>query len=1007
MATSGSNQPNDENNQQAIADDGPPKTAKQLAKEAEKAEKLRKFEEKQRKVQETQRAQAIAEQQKKDKESAKNGGKKKAVPREVTEYTSSTNPGEKKDIHCELPKAYSPKYVEAAWYTWWEKEGFFRPEYYDQHPPSNASIPRKSFTMVIPPPNVTGYLHLGHAIMCTIEDTLSRWHRMCGDTVLWVPGCDHAGIATQVVVEKKLMREQHLTRHDLGRERFLDEVWKWKNDKGDHIYEQIKALGSSCDWSRKVFTMDKDMSFAVEEAFIRMHEKKIIYRSTRLVNWSCTLKSAISDIEVEKTELKGRTLLRVAGYDEPVEFGVLTYFAYPVENSKEEIVVATTRLETMLGDTAVVVHPDDERYKHLHGKYVQHPFLPRRLPILTDTMVDPSFGSGAVKVTPAHDPNDFECGRRLSLEFITCIDDDGLMSSECGPYAGKPRFHARRQLLHDLKERGLYRDTKENEMIIPICSRSKDIIEPLLKPQWYVNCKTMAQRSIDAVRSKELKILPTMFEPVWYRWLEDIRDWCISRQLWWGHRIPSYFIKSDDIPPGNNIDDQYWVSAHSYDEALEKAAQRFNVSKEKIRLEQDEDVLDTWFSSGLFPFSSFGWPMETDDLKRFFPTTLLETGHDILFFWVARMVMMSLELTDRLPFTEIYLHAIIRDAHGRKMSKSLGNVIDPLDVIHGISLEKLQEQLKASNLDAKEYERARQGQKDDYRDGIPECGTDALRFAFCAYANQGRDINLDVLRVEGYRRFCNKLWNAIQFAMSKNLNINDPNCFEPPEQFKLTGIEKPCDLWILSRLSNAIEQCEIGFNTYTFPQVTTAIYNFWLYELCDVYIEYVKKDLYAKEPDLKRQTTIKLILHTCLDNGLRLMAPIMPFVSEELYQRLPKPNKGLNSPPSLCVTPYPQSSEFNQYRNEKIEKSVETIYDAINKIRSYRSLQKIVSKEKDNLYIRASPSMSLLFTEYADLIDPLAKIDNIQLLKDDLTAEQDEYISIATTSDYTLYFKSK
>ncbi|CAF4967265.1 unnamed protein product, partial [Rotaria sp. Silwood1] len=420
-----------------------------------------------------------------------------------------------------------------------------------------------------------------------------------------------------------------------------------------------------------------------------------------------------------------------------------------------------------------------------------------------------------------------------------------------------------------------------------------------------------------------------------------------------------------------------------------------------------EDVLDTWFSSGLFPFSSFGWPMETDDLKRFFPTTLLETGHDILFFWVARMVMMSLELTDRLPFTEIYLHAIIRDAHGRKMSKSLGNVIDPLDVIHGISLEKLQEQLKASNLDAKEYERARQGQKDDYPNGIPECGTDALRFAFCAYANQGRDINLDVLRVEGYRRFCNKLWNAIQFAMSKNLNINDPNCFEPPEQFKLTGIEKPCDLWILSRLSNAIEQCEIGFNTYTFPQVTTAIYNFWLYELCDVYIEYVKKDLYAKEPDLKRQTTIKLILHTCLDNGLRLMAPIMPFVSEELYQRLPKPNKGLNSPPSLCVTPYPQSSEFNQYRNEKIEKSVETIYDAINKIRSYRSIQKIVSKEKDNLYIRASPSMSLLFTEYADLIDPLAKIDNIQLLKDDLTAEQDEYISIATTSDYTLYFKSK
>lgn len=591
--------------------------------------------------------------------------------------------------------------------------------------------------MVIPPPNVTGYLHLGHAIMCTLEDTLSRWHRMRGETVLWVPGCDHAGIATQVVVEKKLMREQKKSRHDLGREKFLDEVWKWKNEKGDHIYEQIKALGSSCDWARTVFTMDKSMSYAVEEAFIRMHEKKLIYRSTRLVNWSCTLKSAISDIEVEKIELKGRTLINVPGYKQPVEFGVLTYFAYPIENSTEEIIVATTRVETMLGDTAIVVHPDDERYKHLHGKFVQHPFLPRRLPILADTMVDPTFGSGAVKITPAHDPNDFDCGRRLNLEFITCIGDDGSMTAECGPYAGKPRFDVRRQLIEDLKARGLYRDSKENEMILPTCSRSKDIIEPILKPQWYVNCKNMAERSIQAVRSKELKILPDIFEPVWYRWLEDIRDWCISRQLWWGHRIPSYFVSSDEIPAGNETDDHYWVSAHSYDEALDKAAQRFNVSKDKIRLAQDEDVLDTWFSSGLFPFSSFGWPNSTDDLKRFFPTTLLETGHDILFFWVARMVMMSLELTDQLPFTEVYLHAIIRDAHGRKMSKTLGNVIDPLDVINGISLENLQEQLKNSNLDPREYEKAAEGQRNDYPTGIPECGTDALRFAFCAYANQG------------------------------------------------------------------------------------------------------------------------------------------------------------------------------------------------------------------------------------------------------------------------------
>ncbi|CAF1042091.1 unnamed protein product [Rotaria sordida] len=671
------------------------------------------------------------------------------------------------DINCELPQSYSPRYVEAAWYDWWEKQGFFRPEYYDEHPPSNASTPRKNFIMVIRLPNVTGYLHL----------------------VLWVSGCDHADIATQGVVEKELMREQKLSRNDLGREKFLEEVWKWTNDKGNHIYEQIKALGSSCDWSRKVFTMDKNMSYAVEEAFI--------------LNWSCTLKSAVSDTEVKKnirskkTEIKGRTLIRVPGYEHPVEFDVLTYFAYPVENSKEEIIVATTRLETMLGDTAVVVHPNDERYKDLHSKYVQHPFLQRRVPILTDTMVDPAFGSGAVKVTPAHDPNDLEYGRRLNLQFITCINNDGLMSSECEPYSGKPRFDVRHQLLNDLKERGLYRDSKENEMILLICSRSKDIIEPLLKLQWYVNCKDMAKRSIGAVQDKELKILPISFELVWYK--------C-----------------SDDIPVGNETDDHYWISAYTYEEALDKAAQRFNIAKDKIRLTQDEDVLDTWFSSNLLPFSSFGWPMETDDFKKFFPTTLLQTGHDILFPWVARMVMMSLELTGRLPFTEVYLHAIIRNADECKMSQTLGNVINPLDFIHDISLEKLQEGFKSS--------------KEDYPDGIPECGTDALRFAVCDCAGQGQYINLNKFRAESSRDFCNDLFGI---------------------EFKLTGTETPCDLWILSRLSYAIEQCESGFKKYQFSQITTAIYNFWLPELNDIYIEYVKKDFYPDKPNLEQKKTTK------------------------------------------------------------------------------------------------------------------------------------------------------
>ncbi|CAF3823052.1 unnamed protein product [Rotaria sp. Silwood1] len=973
------------------------KTVKQLGKEAKNQEKLKKYTAKQ----------AAIEAQKKLKETTKDKSKNKSsiINHEITEYTSNTASDEKKDIHCQLPKNYSPKYVETGWYAWWEKEGFFRPEYYDMHPPLNISLPRQSFIMVIPPPNVTGYLHLGHAIMCTIEDTLARWHRMCGHTVLWVPGCDHAGIATQVVVEKKLMREQNLTRHDLGREKFLDEVWKWKNEKGDHIYEQIKKLGSSCDWTRQVFTMDKDMSYAVEEAFIRMHEKKLIYRSLRLVNWSCALKSAISDIEVEKVQLKGRTLLSIPGYNDLIEFGMLIEFAYPVENSNEEIVVATTRIETMLGDTVIAVHPDDVRFKHLHGKFVQHPFVSRRLPIITDTMVDPQFGSGAVKITPGHDPNDFECGRRHSLPFITCITDDGRMSSECGSYSGQLRYHVRVQLLNDLKQLNLYRGSKEREMILSICSRSGDIIEPLLKPQWYVNCNTMAKRSIEVVRTKQLQILPSNFEHVWYKWLEDIHDWCISRQLWWGHRIPSYFISSDDIPEGNEMDDKYWVSAHSQEEALEKATQRFNISKEKIRLQQDEDVLDTWFSSGIFPFSSFGWPLETNDLKRFFPTTLLETGHDILFFWVARMVMMSLELTDCLPFTKVYLHAIIRDAHGRKMSKTLGNVIDPLDVINGITLEKLNEKLRNSNLHPKEYERARQDQQNDYPNGIPECGTDALRFAFCAYANQARDINLDVLRIEGYRRFCNKIWHAMRFAMAKNLDINDPNCFQPPEQFKLSGTEKLCDLWILSRLSYAIEQCEIGFTNYQFPQVTTAIYNFWFYELCDVYIEYIKQDFCATNIDSQRQEIIKLILYICLNNGLKLLAPIMPYITEELYQRLPQPKQDQPLPPSLCVTPYPQSIQFKEFRNERIDSNMNMINDSISRIRSYRTAHKLISKQKDSLYIRTSPSNTILFSEYKDLLQRLGNINDIYMLDNDFNIDQ-SYTTVTTTSDYIFYFIS-
>ncbi|XP_062370434.1 valine--tRNA ligase-like, partial [Cinclus cinclus] len=561
------------------------------------------------------------------------------------------------------------------------------------------------------------------------------------------------------------------TRHQLGRDAFLGEVWRWKEEKGDRIYQQLRRLGASMDWERACFTMDPKMSRAVTEAFVRLHEQGLIYRSRRIVHWSCALRSAISDIEVEKRELGGRTLLQVPGYEEPVEFGVLVAFAYPLEGAGQgedsELVVATTRLETMLGDEAVAVHPEDPRYQHLRGRYVLHPFTGRRLPVLHDAFVDPQFGTGAVKITPAHDATDFEVGQRHGLGVATVIAEDGTMVNVPAPFQAMPRFKARSLLLETLKERGLFRGVTENPMVVPICSRSKDVLEPRAVPQWFVRCQGLAGAAAAAVRRGDLRLHPAGHARTWFTWMDNIRDWCISRQLWWGHRIPAYFVTISDprVPPGQDEDERFWVSGRSEDEARAKAAAAFGVSPELVSLRQDEDVLDTWFSSGLFPFSIFGWPDQTPDLERFYPGSLLETGHDILFFWVARMVMLGLALTGRLPFREVYLHAIVRDAHGRKMSKSLGNVIDPLDVITGVTLQELHLQLESSNLDPAELERAREGQKRDFPEGIPECGTDALRFALCAYTAQGRDINLDVGRVLGYRHFCNKVWNGARFVL--------------------------------------------------------------------------------------------------------------------------------------------------------------------------------------------------------------------------------------------------
>jgi len=937
------------------------KTASQLKKEAKRLAKLEKFNKKQEQTQKTTKEE-------------KPKVKKEKTVKDVVTYDIKTPAGDKKDITCVLPDAYSPSYVESAWYAWWEKKGFFKPEY---RGPINERNEKGQFVICIPPPNVTGNLHLGHALANSVEDCVTRWHRMNGRTSLWVPGCDHAGIATQVVVERKLKKEQNLSRHDLGRDKFIDKVWEWKNEKGHRIYDQLRRLGVSVDWDRESFTMADKLSLAVKEAFVQMHDSKLIYRSNRLVNWSCALNSAISDIEVDKKDVSGRTLLSVPGYEQKIEFGVLIHFTYNVEGEDTKISVATTRIETMLGDTGIAVHPTDERYKHLVGKNALHPFCNRKLLIVADEAVDPEFGTGAVKITPAHDHNDYEIGKRHQLPFITMIDEAGLIKDvndfkdAYKKFIKMKRFVARYEVLNALKDLNMYEKTDDNAMVIPTCSRSKDIVEPLLKPQWYVDCKVMAAKAVQSVRGGDLKIIPAMYEKTWYAWMENCRDWCISRQLWWGHRIPAYYVTIMGQPSGSDDLDQYWVSGRSIEEATDRAAQKFNVAKDQVFLRQDEDVLDTWFSSGLYPFSVFGWPEKTVDLEMFYPNSLLETGHDILFFWVARMVMMGIQLTGQLPFKEVFLHAMVRDAYGRKMSKSLGNIIDPVDVITGITLPGLLKRLDEYNLDPKEYEKAKKGQKEMYPNGIPECGTDALRFALCAYTGQGRDINLDVLRIQGYRHFCNKLWNATKFAM-----INFTPGFVPVQhKFDLPGKVTIMDMWILHRLSVAEQLTNEGFKAYDFPKCTTALYNFWLYDLCDIYLESIKPIFHGT--DVEQKICTQNVLYKCLDSGLKLLSPFMPFLTEELYQRLP--HRKDECPESISVAEYPANYPWT---NLGLEKDVEKMMDIIKAIRSMKE-EYVSTKAKVPVYLKAlQVDTETLLLKTKDVIATLSQTSEINMLKE-------------------------
>ncbi|BES98723.1 Valyl-tRNA synthetase [Nesidiocoris tenuis] len=1023
----------------------PAKTPKQLEKEKQKLAKLEKFKQKQDKLA-AKSSEGSSEKKEKKKET------KKDPAASSIQYSASTEDGEKKDVLGPLPDSYSPKYVEAAWYPWWEKQGFFKPEYGRKSVGDHNA--KGTFMMVIPPPNVTGSLHLGHALTNAIQDTLTRWHRMKGYTTLWNPGCDHAGIATQVVVEKKLWREEKKTRQDIGREAFIERIWEWKREKGDRIYHQLKKLGSSFDWDRAAFTMDEKLSRAVVEAFVRLHEDGDIYRSNRLVNWSCTLKSAISDIEVDKVELTGRTLLSVPGYSNKVEFGVLVYFAYKFVDSDDEIVVATTRIETMLSDSGVAVHPNDKRYKHLAGKKLKHPFCDRQIPVVLDEFVDMEFGTGAVKLSPAHDHNDYEVGKRHNLPFITVFDDEGKIVGDCLQFVGMKRFDARKAVLEALKGKNLFREIKDNPMVVPVCNRSKDIVEPLIKPQWYLKCDKMAEEALKAVESGQLEILPEFHKSTWHYWMSNIRDWCISRQLWWGHRIPAYKVTPRKPTSGAFSDDDYWISGRSEDEAREKAAKKFKLNPKDIDLQQDEDVLDTWFSSGLFPFSIFGWPENTQDLKVFYPGTLLETGHDIIFFWVARMVFFGQRLLGALPFKTVYLHPIVRDAHGRKMSKSLGNVIDPMDVIEGVSLEGLHEQLRNSNLDPLEIEKAIAGQKLDFPSGIPECGTDALRFALLSFITQGRTLNLDILRVQGYRFFCNKLWNAVKFslmyltedfrkktsipfpeqsavspsilsvllkrtlngtelekicgeilennsylngfsasgcdffvfAVAKNNKWNVEKCqhlrrwykhignLSPEAGFQITGYESVMDLWMLSRISAAVEACNDALESFDFMSATMACYNLWLYDLCDIYLETLKSVFASNNPTaiFAAQNT----LYHSLDTGLKLLSPFMPFITEELYQRLPHGSR--EAFPSICVAKYPVQ-ENHVWRNVDLESQVEFAQKIIHRIRSSRTDYNIPKSSKIEAFFRASDSATAQFMEdFAPMVTLLSGCSSLK-----------------------------
>ncbi|KAG6041163.1 hypothetical protein E4U41_005801 [Claviceps citrina] len=886
------------------------KTEKELEKERKKAEKQAAFEKKK-----AARAEAAATAAKTTKEKEK---QKKTEAEVLPPFVEDTPHGEKKrlkpfdDAHY---SSYHPVAVESAWYAWWEKQGYFKPQF----TPEGKVRPEGSFVIVVPPPNVTGALHMGHALGNSLQDLLIRYNRQKGKTTLWLPGCDHAGIATQSVVEKTLWKVKQQTRHDLGRTKFVELVQEWKEEYHQKINNVFRKLGSSLDWSREAFTMDERFSAAVTEVFVRFHEEGIIYRANRIVNWDSTLTTALSNIEVDNEELSGRTLLTVPGYDKKVEFGILVHFKYPIENSEETLEVATTRPETILGDSGIAVHPQDPRYSHLVGKFAIHPFIEgRRLPIVADTYVDREFGTGAVKLTPAHDPNDFKLGMTHNLEFINIFTDDGLINENGGPYQGQKRFDVRYTIQEDLKKLGLYVDKKDNPMSVPRSERTKDIVEPMMKPQWWVNMTDLSEPAYKAVQTGEIKMRPESAEKKYLSWMANINDWCISRQLWWGHQCPVYRVRFEG-EEDQDINDR-WFAGRTYEEALDKAKKAW--PDKKFELIRDEDVLDTWFSSGLWPFATLGWPEETPDMSRLFPTSVLETGWDIISHWAN--------------------FCTVRDSDGRKMSKSLGNVIDPLDVISGTELQALHDKLLSGNLAASEVKKATAYQKVAFPQGIPECGSDALRFGLIACCTTGGDLNLDVKVIHVYRRFCNKIWNACKYVVGKLETVKD---FVPARQPALNGNESLSELWILGKMNHAAKAINEALEQRDFMKSANLVYSYWYFQLCDVFIEN-SKALIQDGSETQINSALQT-LYTVLERALVLSHPFLPFITEELWQRLRR--RPGDETPSIMLAKYPEWNQ--QFENPEAEAAYDIVLGCSKAIRSL--VAEYSSKDEAKIFIQA------------------------------------------------------